>query len=239
MTDSLWQRVGGTRLPLDVSQVTAAASFEVADPALDVLLGLFSAALRNEFGTGEGSAWHAITSALPPSHRLFQSTDPIGTAWKIGADGPSATLLRQVKVGSWPMLGVWRDGPGEYEQRTTTKEFVRQRWGVMWALSDYEADLTLKLGPALTMAGRIICQAAIAGSHPGYLSGAKLTGSETAWLSRLAPISSEAGGNPDRARARWAPWYAQFPDYTGNGRVLDRIGLPSDPVAAAAWMTGA
>lgn len=188
MVDSLLQLVGGARLPLDVSAVTSAATFEPADPALAVLSSLFTAAIRAELGTGTSSAWYAVTSALPSTHRLYQSTTPVGTTWKVE---PSATTMRQVKVGTWPLLTVWRDGAAEYEQKTTVKEYIRQRWGVLWVLGDYEADLTLKLSPVLAMVGRIIAQTAIAGRHPAYDSNDPQL--ETAWLSRLAPVSYEAG----------------------------------------------
>jgi hypothetical protein len=204
-TDSLNERLGGTRLPLDVSDVDdSKLTFEPLDPALDVLSQFLATSIRSELGTGSSAAWYKVTSALPDVHRLYQSTDPVGSVWKLGSDGPNPTLMRQIKA-DWPLLAVWRDGPAEFEQRTMTKELIRQKWGVMWAMSDYEADLQPKLGPALVAVARIITGAVNEGRHPSYDSGSKQFGADNGWLSRLAAVSYEAGAAKfsDDEEGRW------------------------------------
>lgn len=190
MVDSLYQRVGGTELPLDVSAITAAATFEPCDPALDVIADLMAAAIRAEIGSAAGQAWAAVCATLPSGHRLENTTSSVGTVWKVR---PSSTLMRQLRVGSWPLLTVCRDGPGEYDQFTYCKEIIRQRWMVAWVLGDYEADLTLKLSPVLQMVGRVICQTAIRGAHPAYDSGTRQFGAGKGWLQAIRPISYDAG----------------------------------------------
>jgi hypothetical protein len=194
VTDSLWQRVGGTELPLDAARITGAATFEPADPALAVLAELFAAALRGELGTGTTSAWYAVTSSLPDKHRLNCSENPVGTIWRVGQDGPAGALLRQVKVGTWPLLCVWRTGDGEWEQITFTRAGVRQKWTAAWILGDYEADLALKLGPVLTLAGKAMGAVIVnGGRHPGYDSDTQQFGEARGWLSTIRPVSFGAG----------------------------------------------
>lgn len=190
MTDSLYHRVGGTTLPLDVTDITAAASFEACEPALAVLSAMFAAAIRAELGTGTASAWYAVTSALPPTHRLYRSTDPVGTAWRVD---PTATLMRQVKVSAWPLLTVHPEGTATFEQRTTCKVTLKRRWGAEWILGDFEADLTLKLSPVLAKVAKILALTVNHGRHPAYDSGTQQFGEDRGWFSRLAPVQYEAG----------------------------------------------
>lgn len=207
MTDSLYQRVGGAHLPLDVSVITGAATFEPADPSLETISALCAAAIRAELGTGTASAWYAVASTLPTTHRLNCSDDPVGTIWKLGSDGPSATMMRQVKVGAWPLLAVWRDGAAEYEQKTYMLEVIRQKWQIMWALADYEADLALKLSPVLSYVGRVIAQTLHGGRHPAYQSGAKQFGPDVGWISRIHVASYQAGAakfSDDEESRFWA-----------------------------------
>jgi hypothetical protein len=205
VVDSLWRRVGGTKLPLDVSEITSAATFEPADPALTAIAGLISAAIRGEFGTGTDSAWYAVTSSIPTGHRLHCSDDPIGRVWR-GIE-PSATALRELAVGEWPLLAVWREGPGEWEQVTFQRDGIRQRWGVMWALGEVETDLALKLAPALQMVGKIVGAVICEARHPGYDDGIQQFGAERGWLSNIRPVTFEAGAarfSDDEETRFWA-----------------------------------
>ncbi len=190
MTESLCQRVGGTELPLDVSAITAAATFEPCDPALNVIADLMAAAIRAELGSAAGQAWASVCATLPSGHRLANTTNSVGAVWKVR---PSSTLMRQIRVSAWPLLTAWREGPGEYEQLTYCKEIIRQKWGVAWVLGDYEADLTLKLAPVLQMVGRVIAQTAIHGAHPAYESGTRQFGANRGWLQAIRPLSYDAG----------------------------------------------
>lgn len=177
-------------MPLSADDITAAGTFEPVDPAREVLAGLMAAAIRGELGTGPGSAWRAVTATLPTGHRLAASTDPVGTIWR---DDPSATALRQVKVGSWPLLAVCPDGAAEYEQITTMKAAVKQRWLVMWCLGDYEADLALKLSPVLSAVSKVMAETICAGRHPNYESGTRQFGPGRGDLSVVRPLTYEAG----------------------------------------------
>lgn len=189
MVDSLYTRIGATKLPLDVSEITGTLSFEVVDPALNVLSSLFTAAIRAELGTGTSSGWYAVTSSLPSTHRLYNSTNPIVTSWKVE---PNLPIMRSIKAG-WPLLTVWRDGPAEWEPRTTCKTIVRQRWGVMWSVGDYEADLTLKISPVLGYVGKLLGSVINAGRHPAYEADTKQFAEDRGWLSKIVPVSYEAG----------------------------------------------
>lgn len=188
--ESLWQRVGGAKLPLQASDIDdAKLSFEATDPALNAIASLIAAAIRAELGTGTTSAWYKVMAALPNGHRLRNSTDPVGCVWKLE---PSSTLVRQVKA-SWPLLCVWREGAAQTEQRTYMKSQRRQRWGVMWTIGDMESDLGLKLAPVLNLLGAIIERAVIAGRHPNFEDNALQFGTDGGWLSSVTLIESQAG----------------------------------------------
>jgi hypothetical protein len=190
MVESLWQKVGGTRLPLQTHDIDATAlTFETSDPALDVITDLCAAAIRGELGTGADSAWATVCAALPTGHRLAGSTDPVGAVWKIE---PSATAVRQVKP-SWPLLAVWRTGEAEVTQRTLSKTQHVQRWTVMWSLGDLEADLGLKLGPVLQYVGKVVTQTIVSARHPNYDSGTMQFGEGRGELSRCFPVEWGAG----------------------------------------------
>lgn len=204
MPESLNQRIGGIELPVLDTDISATdRTFAAADPALAVVAAFCAAVIRAELGSDTTGAWYRVTSALPGTHRLHDSSNPVADIWTIE---PSGTALRQVKAG-FPLLAVWRDGKGEYEQFTTVKEFVRQRWGVMWAVGDIEADLALKLGPALHIVARAICAAVVEGRHPAYQSGARIWGDDYGRFAMLRPVEYEAGAarfSEDEEARFWA-----------------------------------
>jgi hypothetical protein len=204
VAESILQRVGGAEFPVDVTDIDATASFAVLDPARAALAAYFAAVLRAELGNDASGAWYAVTSRLPTSHRLYAAADPVGTVWQVE---PSAALLRQVKVATWPLLVVWPEGPGEFEQVTFARMGVRRKWCAMWCLGDYEADLALKLEPVLHRVGALLGMAVSASRHPAYDSGLQQFGEDRGWLSSIRPSGYEAGAarfsDDDEARF-WA-----------------------------------
>jgi hypothetical protein len=197
--DSLWRTVGGARMPLQAQDIgDTALSFEAADPALETLSGLLVAAIRSELGSVAGTAWAKVCAALPAGHRLLNSTNPVGAIWKVA---PNADAIRQVQP-AWPLLAVWREGNGEWEQRTTMIQHKRTRWAALWSLGDLESDLALKLGATLAYVGDVLSQTVSRGSHPAYSSGAMVF---DGLFSSAAPVEVQAGRAmfPDDPEARF------------------------------------
>jgi hypothetical protein len=190
MTDSLWLQVGGARMPLQDHDVDATAlSFEALDPVLGVFAGLLTAAIRAELGTTSAGAWQTVSAALPTGHRLLASSNPVGSVWRMA---PSAEAIKQIEL-TWPLLAIWREGQGEWEQRTMMKAQVRTRWNALWSLGDLDADLGLKLGQALQYVGNVMAAAIERGKHPAYESGVQQYGTDSGDLIGAYPVEVQAG----------------------------------------------
>lgn len=190
MTDSLYHAVGATEFPFLAASVSGSdQTLEPLDPALERLSGLFAAAIRAELGTGSDSAWYAATSALP-SGTLANSTDPVGSVWKIE---PSAAAIKEIKP-SWPLLAVWRSGEAEWQQKTIMKAQLHQPWELMYSLGPLTAGEAHKLAHALPAVGKI-CGAALdnLARHPAYDSGSKQFDETRGRLSHVWPTQMSCG----------------------------------------------
>jgi hypothetical protein len=197
--DSLWRTVGGARIPLQAQDVgDTPLSFEAADPALEELSGLLAAAIRSELGTGTDAAWTKVCAALPTGHRLLNNTNPVGSVWKVA---PNSDAIRQSQP-AWPVLAIWREGNGEWEQRTMMIQHKRTRWSALWSLGDLESDLALKLGGVLSYVGDVMAQTLTRGSHPAYSDGELVF---DGLFSSIAPVEVQAGRAmfPDDPEARF------------------------------------
>lgn len=187
---SLWHRIGAARLPLQAHDIDDdALSFVAADPAVTMFSGMLKAAIEAEIGTTDG-AWQKIAAALPSGHRLASSTAPVGSVWP-GVPA-SAEAMRQIAV-TWPVLAIGRDGKGDYEQRTTMKEQLRQRWEALWSIGDIEDDLGLKLGGVLGYVAKVMATTITLGRHPAYDDGTQQYGSDRGLLTAAYPIEINAG----------------------------------------------
>jgi hypothetical protein len=170
MTASLFEKFGATELPVELGDLSATArTFEALDPGRDLLVDLFSAAIRAEFGTGTGSAWYLVTSSLSAGSVLRNSTDPIGFTLKLE---PSQRILNELRV-TWPLLAVHRTGEAEYRNRTFQVSERVQKWAVHWIMGPMTAGEMHKFCDAPVAVAGIISRVCQLGAHPAYNGGAQ------------------------------------------------------------------
>jgi hypothetical protein len=203
MTDSVWQRIGGTKLPVEAADIDATAlTFEALDPARESLAALFAAAIRAELGTGADSAWGLVCASLPSGAPLRASTNPIGSVLKLE---PSARVMRELRAAP-PVLAVHRTGEVEYSDVSTEKTFRIQKWHAHWIAGPLTVGELHKLHDATLAVSATIQRTIMRRGHPAYQSGAVQFGSDTSYLASVRMLSHEAG-QAQFAEGEEAPLY--------------------------------
>jgi hypothetical protein len=159
--DTLYQRMGGTQFPLDVSQYTD--SFAALDSTRDRLLELFAAAANAEFG----DAWASVTGALPSGH-VLKGTQPVQD--KLPME-PNAQLMGQRKT-AFPLLALHRTGSPTYEEHLIDQGQKRQQWLLHWVLGPLDIEAVRKLSDLCPAFGDLVWMVIRQRGHAAFESGA-------------------------------------------------------------------
>jgi len=152
VSDSLAITWGGLSLPATAIGTDLAS----LDPARDILLELFAAALNSELQ----DAWAAAAGGI-------DLLTPIPVAHKLPAL-PDLDTMRQAKA-AWPMLAVARSiEPNQEDEFTLWQNRITSKWSIDYVLGPLEIGDQLKLGDVLIAAGKIIAAVIRNGGHKAY-----------------------------------------------------------------------
>lgn len=151
--DSLYRGYGKLSLPL---ATTGEKDLTSLDPARDILLELFAAALGAELLprwaaaiVGTPLAGQAVVAAKFP---LF----------------PDAVFLNQVAT-EWPLLAVYRsDDPEVFDEHTLWEQRVTCKWGADYCLGPLDVGNSAKLTDVLRAVPRILENVIREGGHRAY-----------------------------------------------------------------------
>lgn len=159
MTDSLYEGFGGLSLPVDSSG--SPTTLTSLDAARSTLAALFKAALNAELAT----IW-ALAAATGP----LAGTSPVQEAFELP---PTSERMKQRKA-AFPMLCVYRDGTGVFEQHTLNGQVERltQPWTVDYILGPLGVGDERKLLDVFTAAEKTIRLVIRKRGHAAYQSGA-------------------------------------------------------------------
>lgn len=152
MTDSLSTSWGALSLPISAADTDLSA----LDPARDILLELFAAALNSELQDAWGMAATGIDalSPYPVAHKLPAL--------------PDLDTVRQVKS-SWPMLAVSRSiEPQNEDEFTLWQNRITSRWSIDYVLGPLDVGNQIRLTDVLEAAGKIIAATIRVGGHKAY-----------------------------------------------------------------------
>jgi hypothetical protein len=151
--DSLHVGYGAIRVPL---AETGEQDLGSLDPARDILLELFRAALLAELEP----RWDPAVAGTP-----LRKSRPVETLFP---EFPEQVFLQQ-QACRWPMLAVYRsDNPETYDQHTLWERRITARWGVDYCIGPLELGNFIKLNSVLTLVPRIIEGVIEAGGHMAY-----------------------------------------------------------------------
>jgi hypothetical protein len=149
--NSLHQSMGAMSFPLSTG-----SDFEDIDPAPDILLELFAAAINAELLP----RWSAAVASTP----LWDS-QPVQTKLPTL---PDADALKQVAV-KFPLRAVSRaETPVQTEEFSIDRSKETWRWDVDYLLCPLTIGNKLALEPALTAVGRILNMVIREGGHRAY-----------------------------------------------------------------------
>lgn len=200
MTESLWEKSGATRFPVQLSDLSPTElTFEGLDPALEVMVSLFAAAIRAEFA----DSWTTICASLPVGAVLRNSTDPVKTIFKIE---PNPRTLGEIRVG-WPLLALHRTGDGEFSDLTVHKEIFTQKWRLHWVLGPLTAGEVHKLVQSMQAVGKLIHRVVRKRSHPNHQNGTLQFGDgygDLCWVSVAGFESGAARISEDDEKSYYA-----------------------------------
>lgn len=180
MTDSLYQQLGAMALPTKSSDVDSTdLTLAPLDPARDLMLALFSAALIAELGP----AWNVVAAAVPS----LVGVPVVADTWP---GEPSTEIVLQRKC-KFPCLFLSRSGPGTFSYVTLARKQKSQKWGLHYIISPVDVGDLRKVGDILTRASATILHTIERGGHPAYQSGAKAL--STVGLDALEIDNDQAG----------------------------------------------
>jgi hypothetical protein len=152
---SLDRTVGALSFPLSATGETDLASL---DPARDILLALFYAAINDELGPRWASAVTGtkLTSAATPLVAKFPFE-------------PDRETLTQFKA-TFPALFVYRDSssPTRKEEFTLSQRKYTKRWGVDYFLGPLDVGDRGKISDILNAVGACISEVVERGGHKAY-----------------------------------------------------------------------
>lgn len=149
---SLYRKFGALELPLAESRQTDLAHL---DPARDILLDLFAAALNSELEPVW--RWPAAFTALSGSTPVQQKLPSL----------PEADVLAQVKTG-WPLLSVGREEFPRREDYLLYQDKLLCRWDVSYILAPLTADNQMKIRDVLQAVVKIVTMVIREGGHRAY-----------------------------------------------------------------------
>ena len=186
--NSLYRTVGGLALPLEDTGESTGASL---DPGRDILLDLLAAALNDELA----ARWSSATPGTP-----LEGTNPVQTT---EADELDSQLL-QTKEIKFPVLAVYRNGQGSWDDFSLDTERLNWGFSVDYVLGPLTAGERRRMGDFLYAALLIMGETIKRGGHRAYATQPGRTwqpklvlgpGSDTANFSsvRIAPNSIQRG----------------------------------------------
>lgn len=152
MTTSLGVSWGALSLPIPVVDTNLSS----LDPARDILLELFAAALNSELQDTWGAAANGVDllTPIPVAHKLPTL--------------PELDTMRQVKA-AWPMLAVSRSHePQTEDEFTLWQNRITSRWSVDYVLGPLDIGNQIRLTDVLEAAGKIIAATIRHGGHKAY-----------------------------------------------------------------------
>jgi hypothetical protein len=153
VADSLHSGFGKVRVPLAATGEQDLASI---DPARDILLDLFAAALIAEVTP----RWESARRGTPLAGKaVVEQKFP---------EFPEQIFLQQTGT-AWPMLAVYRSDDAEtFDEFTLWQERVTCKWGVDYCIGPLEFGNFVKLNAILTLVPRIIERVIREGGHRAY-----------------------------------------------------------------------
>lgn len=152
-SDSLYRGYGKLSLPLASA---ADSDLSSLDPARDILLELFAAAL--------------IAELLPRwsyavSDTTFWDKPPVATKFPVF---PDQVFLSQVDT-DWPLLSVYRsETPEQFDEHTLWEQRVTCRWGADYCLGPLTVGNSARLADVLRAVPRILENVIREGGHVAY-----------------------------------------------------------------------
>lgn len=161
-TTSLYRRQGAFQLPYVAADASATGSLAILDPARDILLGLFEAAIVSELA----GVWNVLRTGSPlASSAVVQTTL---------AQEPSIQVIRALKV-EFPLLAVYRE-EGNGDEYTLAQDRLSYRWAIDYVLGPLPPEDRRRLGDTVTAVGNIVRMCVTRGGHAAYQSGAAVLG---------------------------------------------------------------
>ena len=152
MSTSLDNTWGALSFPIPVA--AGSADLTALDPARDILLALLSAAITYEL-TPAWTVASAGTKLAVPVASTLPALDDLDTMRQRGA--------------SFPMLAVTRSSdPQTEDEFTLWQNRITSKWTIDYVLGPLEVGDQLKLGDALTAAGKVVAGTIRAGGHKAY-----------------------------------------------------------------------
>jgi hypothetical protein len=152
MTLAFNRHFGRTEFPASATGETTLAS---TDPARDILLALFGAALNSDLAL----RWQDAAVGTP-----LVDTDPVAS---LHPQEPDPAYMREVKIG-FPALFVYRTGRPQFTEIGIWKTQMIQQWGIDYFLGPLAAGERRKLNDMLTAAAKLLAQVVARGGHPAH-----------------------------------------------------------------------
>lgn len=178
MSESVFQGIGGTTFPLDVTDFST--SFTPVDPARAVLLELFKAAINYEFAAvWEVVATDSLVGTLPVQDTLELE--------------PTPQIMTQRKP-AFPLLCVHRTGTGVFEQVTMQEDRLTQSWAVDYILGPLDVANVRKLNDVCIAIAKLIRIVVRQRGHRAYQNGALQFFPGTGYLASVEVKSFEGPG---------------------------------------------
>lgn len=144
--------VGNVELSTEATGRTTLADL---DPAQDILIALFKAAINNDLGP----AWEEARGGTPlASSAAVQTTVP---------HEPDDDVFRELKV-TFPVLCVWREGDATEKPFTNQYDAITQRWAIDYIMGPLSVEDRRKLGATVRHVREIIKEICNVGGHVAY-----------------------------------------------------------------------
>jgi len=173
---SMYERFGLPALPLDADDFSG--TFAGLDPARDILLDFFAAVLNEELkpaaiSTVTDTVWGKIVASTK-----FEGKSPV--EFKL-PHPPGRETLTQIRA-DFPMLAVYRDGTGEFDEYTIHQDRLSQPWRADYVLGTLDLAERRQVADVLPMVAKLITLAIRSGKHEAYNGGVGKLGQNGAGL---------------------------------------------------------
>jgi hypothetical protein len=194
MSDSVFQRFGALQFPIPIDDVEAGLTS--LDPARDILLELFAAAINYEFD----SAWTIATRSLSGDHKL-QNTRPVNDTLPCE---PVIEVIRERKL-SFPLLCLHRTGEATLTPWLLDEDVLTQQWHLHYVMGDFDIDGQRRILDICQAIPKLVACVVRDYGHRSYEDGANQL--EAADLSSMRAVSYTGPGRAqfgDEGPIYWA-----------------------------------